>query len=118
MCTCKSHESCRFFTSYVHCSTVLHCTPFYAYIADFTHPCEAHASAGTGKCVNGVNCVDNRVQCVKYDVEESNSFMCEYSQCTWNAHNDLHVQHASRTELLAQAMELPVDAYFDAIVSD
>ena len=68
--------------------------------------------------MNDVNCVDNCVQCVKFGAEENNSFVCEYSQCTWNAHNDVHAQQASRTELLAQAMELPVDAYFDAIVSD
>jgi len=99
---------------------VLYCTArhFYAYISDVTRLCEAHASASAGKCVNGVNCVDNCVQCVKYAVEKSNSFVCEYSQCTWNAHNGLHAHHASRTELFAQAMELPVDAYFDAIVSD
>jgi len=97
--------------------TTLHCTLLHAYIADVTHSCEAHASAGCESCVN---CVDKCVQCVQRakGMEESKGVVCEYSQCTWNSHNGLHAQHASRTELQLQAMQLPVDAYFDAIVSD
>ncbi len=94
--------------------TALHCTLLYAHIADVTHSCEAHASA---RCESCVNCVDKCVHGVE-GVEESKGVVCEYSQCTWNSHHSLHAQHASRTELHLQAMQLPVDAYFDAIVSD